>query len=302
MMKIYIAGPMSGMEDWNFPAFFEAERQLKELGHEPINPAHNDGETVEEALKSAGSPERPNNSWAYYMRRDLPSVMGAEAICVLPGWQNSKGASLEVQVAKAIGLPLYILRDGKLMPRVEILGLSGWARNGKDTVAEHLISKYGYERVSFAAPMKEALYRLNPKITINNVMGTPVRTGVDIYGWDELKTHGPEIRELLQRFGTEVGRDMWGEDFWVNAAINSIKDGSKVVVSDVRYPNEADAIKSLGGEVWRVVRPGYGAANDHPSEHALNDYDFDRVLDNDTSVELLYSLVDSLLKKEKTNA
>ena len=291
-MKIYIAGPMSGVQDWNFPAFFEAERQLLELGHEVINPAHNDGATYDEALASANAGK---HSWNWYMRRDLTNLITCDAVCLLPDWKSSKGASLEVNVAKSLDMPLYILRDGVLTPRVEILGLSGWARNGKDTVADHLISKYGYERISFAAPMKEALYRLNPKITINNVVSTPIRIGVDIYGWDDLKTHGPEVRELLQRFGTEVGREMFGEDFWVNAAIDSIEDGSRVVVSDVRYPNEADAIKKLGGEVWRVVRPGFGAANGHASEHALNNYKFDYILDNNSGMELLYDSVDSKL-------
>jgi hypothetical protein len=229
------------------------------------------------------------------MRRDLKHLIECDAVCLLPEWRNSKGASLEVQVAKGLNMPLYILRDSKLVPRVEILGLSGWARNGKDTVADHLISNYGYERVSFAAPMKEALYRLNPKITINGIPSLPVKLGVDLYGWDSLKEHGPEIRELLQRFGTEVGREMFGEDFWVNAAIDGIDDGSRVIVSDVRYPNEADAIKKLGGEVWRVVRPGFGAANDHASEHALNDYDFDQVISNSGSLGGLYELVDSKL-------
>jgi hypothetical protein len=283
---------MSGVQDWNFPAFFEAERQLLELGHEVINPAHNDGATYEEALASANAGK---HSWNWYMRRDLTNLITCDAVCLLPDWKSSKGASLEVNVAKSLDMPLYILRDGVLTPRVEILGLSGWARNGKDTVADHLISKYGYERISFAAPMKEALYRLNPKITINNVVSTPIRIGVDIYGWDDLKTHGPEVRELLQRFGTEVGREMFGEDFWVNAAIDSIEDGSKVIVSDVRYPNEADAIKKLGGEVWRVVRPGFGAANGHASEHALNNYEFDYILDNNSGMELLYDSVDSKL-------
>jgi len=295
-LKIYIAGPMSGIEDWNFPAFFEAEKQLKELGYETLNPAANDGANLETAIQNAISARDDGATWASYMRRDLHSLVLSDSLCLLPNWQSSKGASLEVYVAKALGIPLYILKDGKLVPRVEMIGLSGWARNGKDTVAEHLIANYGYEQVSFAAPMKEALYRLNPKITINDVPNLPVKLGVDLYGWDELKTHGPEIRGLLQRFGTEVGREMFGEDFWVDAAINSIPDGSKVVVSDVRYPNEAEAVKKLGGQVWRVVRPGYGAANDHASEHALNDYNFDEVLENSGSVQALYELVDSKLK------
>jgi hypothetical protein len=227
------------------------------------------------------------------MRADLSSLLLSDGICVLPNWKNSKGASLEVYVAQALDIPIYILKDGKLVPRVTILGISGWARNGKDTIADHLIANYGYERVSFAAPMKEALYRLNPRITIDGVMSTPLKIGVDVYGWDDLKTHGPEVRELLQRFGTEVGRELWGEDFWVNAAVDTIKDGSRVVVSDVRYPNEADAIKKLGGEIWRIVRPEFGAANDHASEHALNDYKFDHIFENNSDIESLHKSIDS---------
>jgi hypothetical protein len=292
-MKIYIAGPMSGVKDWNFPAFFEAERQLRELGYEVINPAHNDGLTYEEALASANAVK---HSWNWYMRRDLTNLITCDAVCLLPDWKSSKGASLEVNVATSLNMPLYILRDGALIPRVEILGISGWARSGKDTTADHLISKYGYKRISFAAPMKEALYKLNPRITINGVVGTPVSTGVDIYGWDDLKEHGPEVRVLLQRMGTEVGREMFGEDFWVNAAIDSIEDGSKVVVSDVRYPNEAEAIKKLGGQVWRITRPGVGPANSHASETSLDDYEFDYKIENNDGLGMLYSKVDSVLE------
>jgi hypothetical protein len=294
-MKVYIAGPMSGHKYWNFPAFFEAEEQLTKLGHEAINPAHNDGATVEEALASAGSPERPNYSWAYYMRRDLPNVLTADAVCVLPGWQSSKGALLEVEVAQALGIPLLILKNGALEPRVTCIGLAGWARSGKDTVADHLVDNHSYTKMSFAAPMKEAMYRLNPRITVNEVTNTALRVGIDVYGWDGIKERSPDVRGLLQRFGTEVGREMFGDDFWVNAAIKDVPDGAKAVFSDVRYPNEADAIRKLGGKVWRVLRPGVGPANEHASEHALNDYSFDKVIDNSSSISGLHSQVGALL-------
>ena len=295
-MKIYIAGPMSGKEDWNFPAFFETETQLKMLGHEVINPARNDGENVEAALISAGSPERPNNSWSYYMKRDLPNVLSVDAVCVLPGWQSSKGASLEVYVAEEVGIPLLILREGQLKPRVTCIGLAGWARSGKDTVADYLVENHGYTKMSFAAPMKEAMYRLNPRITVNEVQNTALRIGIDVYGWDGIKERSPDIRGLLQRFGTEVGREMFGQDFWVDTAIKEIPDGAKAVFSDVRFPNEADAIKKLNGQVWRVNRLGVGPANDHASEHALNDYLFDEVLENSTTVNGLQFKVDTLLR------
>jgi hypothetical protein len=291
-MKIYIAGPMTGIKDWNFPAFFKAEEELEALGYEVINPAHNDGATVQEALQSAGSPDSPNKMWSWYMRRDLPHVLSVDAICLLPGWQNSKGASLEVHVAKAIGLPLMVLRDGKLIPRVEVIGLSGYARSGKDTAADYLVENYGYTKMSFAAPMKEALYKLNPDIRDIGNLVLSVRQAVDLAGWEGVKALTPSIREYLQRFGTEVGRETWGQDFWVDAAINKIEDGTKVVFADVRFPNEADAIKKLGGQVWRVERDGVGPANDHISEHALADYSFDVVLDNVGTLEVFYELLD----------
>jgi Domain of unknown function (DUF4406) len=286
---------MTGYPKWNFPAFFDAERQLEELGYEVINPAHNDGATVQEALESAGPVDRPNNLWSDYMKRDLPHVMNVDMVCLLPGWQKSKGASLEVTVAKAIGLPLMVLKDGKLVPRVELIGLSGYARSGKDTVADYLVDSYGYKKMSFADPMKQALLTLNPTIDVG---GTPAALSQAILmGWDDLKAISSDIRPLLQRMGTEVGRNMWGEDFWVNAALNSIPDGSKVVFADVRFPNEAAAIKSLGGTVIRVKRDGVGPANSHVSETALDDYVFDTVIDNSGSIEDLKLTVKTILNK-----
>lgn len=294
-MKIYIAGPMSGLPDWNFPAFFEAEAQLEALGHQPVNPAHNDGATVQEALESAGSPDIPNNPWRWYMRRDLPQVLEVDALCVLPGWQKSKGASLEVHVANAIGLPIYVLKNRKLVPRVEAIGLSGWARAGKDTVANYLVENEGYIKVSVANPMREALYRLNPTITIDELRGVSLVSAVDGLGWEQLKSLSPDVRGLMQRMGTEVGREMFGEDFWVDAAFSRIPDGSKVVIADVRYPNEAKAVKALGGALWRIERAGGAPANSHTSETALDDYEFDHKLVNDGDISALEAAVRDLL-------
>jgi len=296
-MKIYIAGPMTGHKDWNFPAFFEAEETLKGLGYEVINPAHNDGKTLEEALLRAGRPDAPNNTWGDYMRRDLPHVLAVDCVCVLEGWRNSKGATLEVQVAEALDLPIYILKDGKLQPRVTVVGISGWARSGKDTAADYLVEKHGYQKFSFAKPMKEAMYKLDPRITVNEVQNTSLRVGVDVYGWEGLKERSPHVRGLLQRFGTEVGREMFGDDFWVDYALDSIPDGAKAVIADVRYPNEADAIKKLGGIVIRVVRDGVEPANEHPSESALNDYVFDVEIHNNKDIETLNSYVESVVQK-----
>jgi hypothetical protein len=114
LAKVYIAGPMTGVKDWNFPAFFEAEKTLVSMGYEVINPAHNNGENLEIALENAGSPDAPKRDWLYYIRRDLPQLLYCDVICLLPNWELSKGANLEYQVAKGIGLSITELVDGKL--------------------------------------------------------------------------------------------------------------------------------------------------------------------------------------------
>jgi hypothetical protein len=293
MKNVYIAGPMSGVDQWNYPAFFAAEARLRELGYNPINPAHNDGLTIEEALASAGTPEAPTHSWAHYMKRDLPNVIEADALCVLPGWRASKGASLEVTVAKSLGIPVMCLTAEGLVPRIQVIGVSGYARSGKDTVAG-MLAAHGYMRMSFADPMKVALERINPYLA----NGLRLRPFVDEIGWEGVKNNAPETREYLQKFGTEFGRNMLGENVWVDLAFDQAPDGAKVVFSDVRFPNELAAIQSAGGEVWRVDREGVGPANSHVSETALDNARFDRVIRNCGTLNDLQTTVDAIIASE----
>ena len=161
-----------------------------------------------------------------------------------------------------------------------IIGLSGYARSGKNTVAD--ILGPNYRQVSFAEPMREAILKLNPLI----VGDSRLSDIVDEEGWHGAKTYG-EARRLLQVFGTGVGREMFGENFWVNIAFTGILPTDDVVFTDVRFVNEAQAIKRLGGEVWRINREGVDAVNAHVSEHALDDWEFDRVIDNNGTLDEL---------------
>jgi hypothetical protein len=91
------------------------------------------------------------------------------------------------------------------------------------------------------------------------------------------------VRVLLQRLGSDVGREMFGEDFWVEQAFKGLGD-EDVVFTDVRFPNEAEAVRGRGGVVWNVVRPGVGVANGHVSECALDGFVFDETVVNDGSL------------------
>jgi hypothetical protein len=178
-----------------------------------------------------------------------------------------------------------------------IIGLSGYARSGKDTAADRLVDLHMFKRYSFASPMKEAMYKLNPIVSSDALGNFRYKDLVDSYGLDQAKDSHPEIRRLLQVFGTEVGRDMFGSNFWVDLTLNSIKE-DKVVISDVRFKNEANAIKSIGGQVWRINRHGIGPVTNHSSEIDLDDYEFDHIIDNDYSVADLNNMVDMLLDKQ----
>jgi hypothetical protein len=180
-----------------------------------------------------------------------------------------------------------------------IIGLSGWARSGKDTVANHLVENHGFVKMAFADPMREALYRLNPSIQIGEVYGVHLASAVDSMGWEELKGISPDIRPLLQRLGTEVGRQMFGENIWVDLAMKAAAQHSNVVFADCRFQNEADAIRSAGGSIWRIERPGVEAVNDHISEHELDEYAFDATLKNLDDVESLGRVVDQAIEIQK---
>jgi hypothetical protein len=174
------------------------------------------------------------------------------------------------------------------------IAVSGWARSGKDSIAEYLVKKHGYTRVSFADPMREALLALDPQIRYFET-SLSLATAVRLIGWEELKENSEDVRQLLQKMGTEVGRNIFGKNFWVDLAIKEAKKHKKVVFSDCRYLNEADAIRKRGGQVWRITRPGVRPANAHTSEKDLDDYNFDARIVNDSTLARLYKKVDEIL-------
>ena len=172
-----------------------------------------------------------------------------------------------------------------------IIGLSGYAQSGKDSTAELLCLNYGYTRLAFADPMRQALMIINPRL--DSI--TRVSDMVEDYGWDTAKRN-PEVRRLLQVVGTDFGRKMLGDDVWINIALSGIKTEDKIVISDVRYPNEADAIRKLGGTVWRINRHNHSAVNGHASERAMDNYMFNYAIYNDGTLDDLSDEVFMLSK------
>src|ERR1041385_821101 len=97
---------MTGLPEFNFPAFFEAEEKLRQRGYLVVNPAG-----LEETSPRSWTPEE---QWRWNMRRDIPALLTCDEIALLPGWQTSRGARLELHIGTQMGMPTWDYRDGNL--------------------------------------------------------------------------------------------------------------------------------------------------------------------------------------------
>lgn len=167
-----------------------------------------------------------------------------------------------------------------------IIGITGYAQSGKDTVAKVLVEHHGFTRLAFADKIRDMLYDLDPIVKD----GFRLRNVVDAYGWEQAKFLFPEVRASLQKLGVSA-REHLDERTWVNAVMSQMIDEENYVITDVRFKNEASVIKAVHGKIWRVTRPGVSAVNAHISESELDGYKVDEVLRNGGTLEELESLV-----------
>jgi hypothetical protein len=164
-----------------------------------------------------------------------------------------------------------------------ILGIGGYAGVGKDTLADLLVTRFSFTKISFADPMREMAAAMDPVVGFGED-DSPIRytEAIEMCGYTQAKVVFPEVRQFLQRLGTEGGRKVLGEDIWVNAALSKVKDKERVVIPDMRFINEASAIKDAKGYTIRVSRKGIDAPNDHLSEHDLDGWNYDLFMTNNT--------------------
>jgi len=120
-MKVYLAGPMSGIPQFNFPAFFAAAEQLRAVGFEVVSPAEIDNEEDKGAAlrspdgQSVKRTDGVSKTWGDFLARDVKLLAdtGIQGIVFLPNWQNSKGAKLEAFVGLLQGFKFWEYEDGE---------------------------------------------------------------------------------------------------------------------------------------------------------------------------------------------
>jgi hypothetical protein len=181
-----------------------------------------------------------------------------------------------------------------------VLGLSGYARVGKDTAKETIVQVAASRglRVKTLA-MAEALRNLvsfvNPFVVESNDYYNNL---VEKYGYEEAKGK-PGVRDVLVKFGAGV-RETIGGNTWLDAVSNSIlrlqDDYDLFVISDVRYPNEAKMVQSMNGKVILISRMGIEAANPHEKE-TVSSIVPDEFIFNDDSLEAFMETTAQLAKR-----
>lgn len=180
------------------------------------------------------------------------------------------------------------------MTPFKLIGLTGLAGTGKDTVRRILEEDFGADGIAFADPIRDMIGTL---LTENGY------STEWMYERDKKEAPIPGLsisyRHLAQTLGTEWGRAI-AADFWLRIArarADALKaTGAKlVVISDVRFPNEAAWIKEHGGEVWGIVRDQAAPVRDHDSERLVDVIEPDHFIDNNGTVEDLWRAVSSLV-------
>ena len=165
-----------------------------------------------------------------------------------------------------------------------IIGVAGYKGAGKDTIANVLQTSFGFEKMSFAQPIKDIVHDTFgiDKAILSGDDGEREFRETSIPEWFYLSP-----RDMMQKIGMAF-RDNLNKDIWVKVLENKIKNTKKnIVIQDVRFENELDMINNYGFCVG-VKRPGYNG-DAHRSEHGLDNVELPMVFNNDKSQEMLYA-------------
>ena len=177
-----------------------------------------------------------------------------------------------------------------------LIGICGKKFSGKSTVAKILSGMLGYKVVSFADKLKD----------VTCVLSGCTREQLEDYDFKENKLVPPHLRPycgnadtptfraFLQHFGSEVMRGV-NDNIWIDCTL--LNCGENAIISDVRFPNEAKAIRERGGIIVKVERNGLQSSDTHQSEIAMNEIYPNYIIENNSSLELLHIVVEMLVNR-----
>ena len=206
-----------------------------------------------------------------------------------------------------------------------IIGLVGLIGGGKDTAADYLVSKHGFQRDSFAAPLKDAvasIFNWDRELLEGRTDASRVwREQTDAW-WSQRLNMDITPRWVLQQWGTEVARTAFHNDVWVASMDNRLRGKSNIVITDCRFRNEIATIHNSGGKIFRISRgkdPSWvkeaidwqnagadirtiPASLPHASEWSWLTCDIDGVIDNNGTVNELHERLNQAIDSVRGSA
>lgn len=175
-----------------------------------------------------------------------------------------------------------------------LIGIAGKAQTGKDTIGDYLRTDHGFSNGSFASAIKHGAYAMTG-INPTNMTGPEKE---EIIPW-----LGVSMRHILQTLGTEWGRELIHPDIWLKIAQRSWDQYKRVepnsvgvVMTDVRFENEAAWVRDTGGQIWHVSREGALNTKAHISEAGIKILEPDVQIFNEDTIESLHFAIDEVLK------
>lgn len=180
--------------------------------------------------------------------------------------------------------------------RPPLVGIYSPAPQSGKTTAAAFLTEHGYQVVSFAATLKTMVRVLLVNLGYSTAEATRLVYAAKDEQLPELRT---DVRHLLQTLGTEWGRQCVHPELWLMcwkaAVLQHMAADVPVVCDDVRFFNEAELLRSLGGEMWLLRRPGTTRTTAHISEGDLDSYPyFDRRIDNKGEIDDLRRTIDRI--------
>jgi hypothetical protein len=175
-----------------------------------------------------------------------------------------------------------------------LIGLIGLKQSGKDTFADYLVDKHHFQKLAFAEPVKKLCHTMF--LLSEEQLNDPVLKEQVDPRW------GLSPRQMMQKVGTDMVRQMWDDDFWVkhmDMRLRKIVD--KVVVSDVRFPNEAQWIRDKGGLLVRIDDGREQSSDAHSSETSQSAIQEDVCIFNEKNgLKDFHDKIENLFKKMKS--
>ena len=187
-----------------------------------------------------------------------------------------------------------------------IIGITGKKRSGKDTIADYLIDTRAFGGYKFATPIKNAVADIflwddrwvngEFKETVDPRWGISPRQAQQVMGTELFRERMPEV---LEDFSTLIGSDIWVKRFqyWYEG----LPEHFNVVVSDVRFKNEAAIITAMGGKIIRVKRDVLESNDTHASEVEMEMIEPHYVVVNNGTIPELHAKISILYKAMLSN-